>query len=222
MGKNSKVKYPSYTGGTVSINGEVRATAKKKGKKIVSDYNMPETEKGIYDYAQNSLLSSLPEINVFSPETRNDINSQLEAYQNSGIQSINDIYNPMITNLKNDISSRFGNLNNSMFFDNLNTVEKSRANAISDLAQNIQAQRSSLYNNELAYRYNYLNFMNNMQNQINNSTLAYLGLAQNNANAGNAYNQNAYNANVANANAQNSQYSQYAQMAMQLLPLLFI
>ena len=224
MGKKTKTTtvYPAYSGGQVNINGETVATALPKGGKIMTNYNMPETEKGIFDYAQNSLLSSLPEINVFSPQTRNDINTQLQAYQDRGIQTINDIYNPMISNLKNDIASRFGNLNNSMFFDNLNSVEKNVANAISTLAQNIQAQRNSLYNDELANRYNYLNFMNNLQNQINNNALNYMGLAQRNSNAGNTYNQNAYNANMANANAQDNQNMKYAQMAMQLLPLLLI
>ena len=124
-----------------------------------------DIEKGIYDTAQQELLASLPKINVFSQATQNDINSQLEAYKNKGMQTINDTYNPLLENLKTDIASRFGNLNNSVFFDNLNSIEKNRANAISDLAQDIEAQRSDLFNNELSKRYNYLNFMNDLQNQ---------------------------------------------------------
>ena len=157
---------------------------------------MPETEKNIYDYAQNSFLTSLPQINVFSNDTRKDINSQLEAYKNRGVQTINDIYDPIMDDLKNDVASRFGNLNNSIFMDNLNDIEENRAAAISDLAQDIEAQRSSLYNNELTQRYNYLNFLNDIQNQINNNALNYMGLSQSNSASGNSYNQNAYNANL--------------------------
>lgn len=153
---------------------------------------MTDAEKGIYDYAQNSLLTSLPQINVFSADTQNSINSQLEAYKNRGIQTINDLYTPIMDNLKTDIASRFGNLNNSVFFDNLNSVEKNRATAISDLAQDLEAQRSTLYNNELSNRYNYLNFMNSLQNQINSNIMNYLGVAQNNSSSGNSYNQAAY------------------------------
>ena len=84
-------------------------------------------------------------------------------------------------------------LNNSVFFDNLNSIEKNRANAISDLAQDIEAQRSDLFNNELSKRYNYLNFMNDLQNQITDNILNYLGVAQENSSSGTAYNQNLAN-----------------------------
>ena len=210
----------SFSGGSVSVNGENRASTYKKGNTVYSNYNMPEVEKGIFDYAQNSLLTSLPKINEFSPEVRSDINSQLEAYKNRGLQSINDIYAPILNNAKNDIASRFGNLNNSMFFDKLNSIENNRANALVSLAESLQAQRSNLYNNELSNRYNYLNFMNGLQNQINNNALNYMGLAANNSSAGNSYNQAKYNADVAANNRLNGQYMQNAQMAMQLLPLL--
>ncbi len=194
MGKSSK--YPSYSSGTVTLNGNTVASTSKKGNTVNSTYNMPETEKNIYDYAQNSFLTSLPQINVFSNDTRKDINSQLEAYKNRGVQTINDIYDPIMDDLKNDVASRFGNLNNSIFMDNLNDIEENRAAAISDLAQDIEAQRSSLYNNELTQRYNYLNFLNDIQNQINNNALNYMGLSQSNSASGNSYNQNAYNANL--------------------------
>ena len=194
MGKSSK--YPSYSSGTVTLNGNTVASTSKKGNTVNSTYNMPETEKNIYDYAQNSFLTSLPQINVFSNDTRKDINSQLEAYKNRGVQTINDIYDPIMDDLKNDVASRFGNLNNSIFMDNLNDIEENRAAAISNLAQDIEAQRSSLYNNELTQRYNYLNFLNDIQNQINNNALNYMGLSQSNSASGNSYNQNAYNANL--------------------------
>ena len=219
MGK--KTKYPSFSGGSVSVNGENRASTYKKGNTVYSNYNMPEVEKGIFDYAQNSLLTSLPKINEFSPEVRSDINSQIEAYKNRGLQSINDMYAPIINNARNDIASRFGNLNNSMFFDRLNAIENNRANALVSLAESLQAQRSNLYNNELANRYDYLNFMNALQNQINNNALNYMGLATSNSSAGNSYNQAKYNADVAANNRLNGQYMQNAQMAMKVLPLLF-
>lgn len=211
MGKSSK--YPSYSSGSVSLNGNNVATVSKKGNTVTSNYNMPTTEKGIYDYAQNSLLTSLPQINVFSGETQKNINSQLEAYKNRGIQSINDIYTPIMNNLKTDIASRFGNLNNSVFFDNLNAVEKNRANAISSLAQDLQAQRSDLYNNELSQRYNYLNFLNNLQNQMTNNALNYMGIAQNNSASGNSYNQAAYNAGVQSRQQNFNNLMQAAQLA---------
>lgn len=215
MGKNSK--YPSYSSGSVSMNGNNVATVSKRGNTVNSNYNMPAAEKGIYDYAQNSMLTSLPQINVFSGETQKNINSQLEAYKNRGVQSINDIYTPIMNNLKTDIASRFGNLNNSVFFDNLNNVEKNRANAISTLAQDLEAQRSNLYNNELSQRYNYLNFLNTLQNQINNNAMNYMGIAQNNSAAGNSYNQAAYNANMQSQQQLFNNALQVAQLASKFM-----
>ena len=214
MGKHSS--YPSYTGGVVSVNGQQIASAKKKGNAIQSSYNMNPNEKNIFDFAQQNILNSLPNLNVFSDATVNSINSQLDAYRNQGIKEINNTYLPMIKNLKNDIAGRFGNLNNSAFMNNLNSIENNRSDAISNLANNLLMQKNNLYDNELQRRYSYLNFLNNLQNQINNTALSYLHLAQSGSNAGNSYNQQAYNANASSMD----QGMQYAQMAMSLLPLL--
>ena len=196
MGKSSK--YPSYSEGSVNINGAPVAKVSKKGNSISSDYYMNDTEKGIYDYSQESLLTALPQINVFDKATQNDINSQVDAYKNKALQELQNTYNPMINNLKNDIASRFGNFNNSAFMDNLNTIESNRAMAMSDLVQDVEAKRNELYDNELANRYNYLSFLNDLRNQINNNILNYLNAAQNNSSSGNNYNQKAYNANSQN------------------------
>lgn len=195
MGKTSK---PSYSKGTVSVNGNTVASNYKKGNTVVSNYNMPETEKGIYDYAQNALLNSLPQVNIFSQDTRNDINSQVEAYKNKGLQTIYDTYNPLLENLKTDIASRFGNLNNSVFFDNLNSIENNRANAVSDLAQDVESKRNELYNDELSKRYNYLNLMNTLQNMINSNAINYMNIAQGNSSSGNSYNQANRSADTSN------------------------
>lgn len=196
MGKSSK--YPSYSGGAVSVNGTPVAKVTKENNLVTSNYYMPEAEKGIYDYTQNSLLSNLPQINVFSKATQNDINSQVDAYKNRALQDLNSTYNPMINDLKNDIASRFGNFNNSVFMDNLNLIENKRALAISDLAQDVETRRNELYDNELANRYNYLSFLNDLRNQINNNILNYLNAAQSNSSSGNNYNQSAYRANSQN------------------------
>ena len=222
MGKNSSApSYPSYSGGVVKINGKKVASAHKKGDTIYSSYNMPQADRTIYDYAQNALISSLPNMNVFSPEVQQGINSQLEAYKNQGMQSINNMYTPILNNLKNDMASRFGNLNNSMFMDKLNNIENNRASALSNLAQNILLQRDALYNNEMSRRYNYLNLMNALQNQMTGNMFNYLNLANSNSNVGNSYSQNAYNAGMRNYNNNNSLFGgDYAQYALQLLPFL--
>lgn len=211
MGKSSK--YPSYSTGTITVNGNTVASTSKKGNTVTSNYNMTDAEKKIYDYAQNSLASSLPYVNVFDENTQKNIQSQLNAYTANGQKLLNNIYTPMLKELKTDIASRFGNFDNSVFMDNLNSIESNRAEAMSNLAQDITAKRDELVNNELAQRYTYLNFLQDLQNQTNSNILNYISGSQNNSSSGNSYNANAYAANQSS----NSGFGSYANLASGVL-----
>jgi hypothetical protein len=208
MGKTSK--YPSYSTGTVSVNGTTKASTYKKGNNIISNYNMSDAEKQIYDYAQNSLANSLSSVNVFDEDTQKQLQSELDAYTQNGQKIVNSIYTPMLNSLKTDIASRFGNLDNSVFMDNLNSIEANRADAINNLAQDISAKRSELINNELSQRYSYLSFLQDIQNQANSNILSYLSSSQNNSSSGNSYNAQSYAAN-------NSTTSGYSNLTSGLL-----
>lgn len=182
MGKTSSS--PAYTGGTININGQTKAKTYKSGKNIISDYNMSDTEKQIYDYAQNSFADSLSKVNVFDEDTKNDLQNQLAAYTKNGQKIINNLYTPMINDLKNDIASRFGNYDNSIFLDKLNSIEANRADSMSGLAQDILAKENELKQNELTKRYKYLGFLQDVQNQIDTNILNYVGAARQNSESG--------------------------------------
>lgn len=182
MGKKS-----SYTSGNISINGENKATTYKKGNTVYTNYNMNDTEKQIFDYAQNSFLSSLPQINVFSEDTQKSFKNQLNAYKNQGIKNIENIYTPMITGLKNDIASRFGGFDNSSFLNRLNDIEDSRSSAVSSLAENLILKQNDLVNDELSRRYNYLSLLNGIQNQTYSNALNFGSASQANSSSGNSY-----------------------------------
>ena len=212
MGKSSK--YPSYSGGTISINGVDKAKKKKKGNTIVSNYNMSDAEKNIYDYAQNSLADSLPSVNVFDEDTQKKLQSQLDAYTLNGQKLINNLYTPMIEDLKTDVASRFGNFDNSVFLDNLNEIESNRAESVNNLAQDILAKRDELVGNELAQRYTYLGFLQDLQNNINSNILNYITGSQQNSSSGNSYNAQAY---AANNSSSSSTFGNYANLASGVL-----
>lgn len=189
----SKTTKPAYANGSFSINGKTKATTYKDGDTVRSNYNMNNYEKTAYDYAQKTLAEILPQINTFSPETLKGFQSQLNAYQNQGEKSINNIYTPILNNLKNDIASRFGNIDNSMFLDKLNNIENSRADAISQLAESLLSKRNELINNELSNRYNLVNLLNTLQNQYNNNAMNSISTALNVANSVKGYNQQTSN-----------------------------
>ena len=114
--------------------------------------------------------------------------------QNVGMQNINDIYTPIQTNLRNDIASRFGNLDNSIFLDNLNAITNNKSKAIADLSNSLMLAQNDLYNREIQNRMNMLGLLDGLNNSMNGNILSFLGLANQNSSLGNQYNNAAYQA----------------------------
>lgn len=189
---SKKSKYPSYSAGTVTINGNTVATSKKKKNNVTSSYNMGNTEKSIYDGIQDNLETSLKNLYTISDEKQQQWNDELDAYKKAGIEEINSIYTPMVNNLRDNIASRFGNLDNSIFMDNLNTITDKQAKAVSDLSDNLLTKQDELYTKEMQNRMNYITLLSNLNTTMNNNMLTYMQMAQSNSASGNAHNQNAY------------------------------
>jgi len=198
MGKKSK--YPSYSGGSITVNGNTVSTSSKNKNTINSSYNMSDTEKSIYNGIQSNLNSTLADLFNFSDEKQKQFNSELEAYKNSGIKQINEIYDPMVTNLTNNIASRFGNLDNSIFMDNLSTITDNKAEAVADLSESINQKQSELYSAEMANRLSYISLLNSLNSTMNNNILNYMSAARSNSESGNNYNQQAYQAQNSGSN----------------------
>lgn len=196
MGKKSK--YPKYTTGSVNINGENVSKSNKKNNTVNSSYTMNDTEKSIYDGVQSNLATSLQDLFSISDEKQEQWNNQLDSYKKSGIQEIENIYNPMQTALKNDIASRFGNFDNSIFMDNLNNITQNKAQAVADLSESLLQKEDELYTTELANRLNYISLLSGLNTAMNNNMLSYMQLANANSSAGNSYNANAYQASLYN------------------------
>lgn len=199
MGKTSKStntttasNFPTSTPSVLSVNGKPLVETGIKNNAFYSNFNYSPEEQAINKYVQDSLLSSLPNINTFLPETVANMDAQVEAYTKKGINTINDIYTPMIQSLQNNVASRFGNLDNSIFMDDLNGLESKRANAVSSLAEDVQSKRSELVNNELQNQYNYLNFLTGYQNQNFQNMLNATKLNQSNVSLNNQYQNNLY------------------------------
>ena len=196
MSKTSK--YPSYSGGAVNINGRNTARTYRKGNTVNSSYNMDETQKQIYNSIQDNMSGVLDNLFTITDPQRVEWQNLLNAMQNVGMQNINDIYTPLQDSLKNDIASRFGNLDNSIFLDKLGVITNNKSKAIADLTNNLLLAQNDLYNQEIQNRMNVLSLLDGLNNSLNNNIRSYLGLANQNANSGNQYNQAAYQANAYN------------------------
>lgn len=197
--------YPSYSSSSVSLGDSTAKTGVKKGV-LTSSYDMSENESAIYNYALNTLASILPGINTFDNNTKASIQSQIDAYKNSGIANINETYNPLISNLENDIASRFGNLDNSIFTDNLGDIESERANAISSFAQDVLAKQSSLESDELTKRYALVNLLSGLSGDIYSNALDAISTALSGSSSANNYNSSVYDAlsSIESTNSKNN------------------
>ena len=197
MGKKSK--YPKYATGSVDINGQNVSNAQRnKNNTVSSSYTMNDTEKSIYDGIQSNLSTSLQDLFSISDEKQKQWDEQMNSYKQSGIQNIEDIYTPMQTALKNDIASRFGNFDNSIFMDNLNNIADNKAQAVADLSEALLQKQDELYTTEMANRLNYISLLSNLNTTMNNNMLSYMQLANANSASGNSYNANAYQASLYN------------------------
>ena len=188
MSKSGKSDYIYYNpSSSIKVNGVDKAGVNISNNKTSGYYNMDEDEKKSYDYANEQFALNLPNLNVFSADTQRDLDRQVEAYLNKGKETIQDVYTPILNDLQNDIASRFGNLDNSVFMDNLSEIEDKRAEAINALAQDTQTFRQDLIDRELENRYNYLDYLNNYRQQVINNILSTLGASQNLSNLSNSY-----------------------------------
>lgn len=201
MGK--KTKYPEYTNGSISVNGrQVASTVKDKNNNIISsNYNMSNAEQKTYNAIQQGLYNSLGNLFSISDNQRNEWSNQLNAMRNQGISEINNTYTPMETNLKNDIASRFGNFDNSIFLDNLNSITDKKSKAIADLSDNLLSKQNELYFDELKNRINTITLLNNLNSVMNANILNYTNAAASNSSAGNNYNSNWYNASASKSSS---------------------
>lgn len=197
MGKKSK--YPGYSTGNIVVNGNTVASTTKNKNGITSSYNMSDNEKDIYNNIQKGLSSSLSGLFDITDEKQQLWNNELDAYKKQGIEQINSIYTPMETNLKNDIASRFGNFDNSIFMDNLTTITNNKAKAVSDLSDSLLMKQDELYSTEMANRMNYITLLSNLNTIMNNNILSYTTAAKGNSESGNNYNNQAYTASNQNA-----------------------
>lgn len=185
--------YPAYSSSEVNF-GNSKATTGVKNGVLTADYNMSGDESDIYNYALSTIANLLPQLNTFDSNTQNSIQSQVNAYKDSGMAGINEIYNPLISKLENDITSRFGNLDNSLFSNNLNSIESERAKAISSFAQDVLAKQSSLESDELTKRYALVEFLNGIANNTYNNALSAISAALGGSTSQNNYNNDLYNA----------------------------
>ncbi len=196
MGKTSKSSntnnYPKSSSSTFSVNGNPLVTTTTNGTSFSSNYNFSDAENATNEYVQNAILKGLSSVNTFLPETIENINSEIDSYTKRGVNTINETYTPMIQDLEESVASRFGNLDNSIFLDNLSGLESKRSDAISNLALDVESKRSELIDDELERQYNYLNLLTDYKDQTYKNVLASMELGKSALSSNSKYNSDLY------------------------------
>ena len=90
--------------------------------------------------------------------------------------------------------SRFGNLDNSIFTDNLSDIESERSDAVSSFAQNVLAKQSGLESDELTKRYALVNLLSGLSDDIYDNALSLISTALSGSSSLNSYNNALYDA----------------------------
>ncbi len=185
--------YPSYSNSNVSVGGSTASTGVTDGV-LTSSYGMSDSENSIYNYALSTLANILPQLNTFDSDTMENINSSVNAYKSSGISDINDLYNSSLYDIESDIASRFGNLDNSIFKDDVSELESERADAVSSFAQDVLSKRNELVSDELSQRYALVDLLSGLSNGIYGNALNLINTALGSSSNVNSYNNDLYNA----------------------------
>jgi len=201
MGKSSKSSYPNYSSGSVTVNGrEIAKATKNNDGTVSSSYYMTPDEKKFYDGVQSNLTNSVYNLFNITDSDKKKWNETLDVYKNQGIDEINNIYTPMQTALKNDVASRFGNIDNSVFLDRLENITDNKAKAVASLSNSIIEKQNELYTNEMKNRMNYISLLSGLNEGMNSQIFNYMNMAKSNAESGNNYSSNMYSAQNPSSN----------------------
>ena len=178
---SSKPDYPKYefVPTQVVANGQTLAKQYKKDGSVITDISLPQDSVESKNKLQKLLSEYENSINTFSPDLEAQIDSIATAKKNAALKNFENLYEPSARNAREDYYARLGTLDSTAYLDRYNALEKTKAQAYADIANDYEANLEELKNNELSRRYNYLNYLQNGLDSINNQNNAYLNAVNN-------------------------------------------
>ena len=182
MTSSSKPSYPTYQFVPTEVvsNGQTLARQYKDNRgTVVTDISLPEESVERKKKLQDLLNQYETSVNIFSPELTSQIESIASSRKNSALRNFEEMYEPSVRKSREDFYSRFGTLDSTAYLDRYNALEKTKAQAYADIANDYASNIEELKNNELARRYNYLNYLQTGLNSLNNQNNSYLSAVSN-------------------------------------------
>ncbi|MDD3150170.1 MAG: hypothetical protein PHV68_04985 [Candidatus Gastranaerophilales bacterium] len=182
MGKTAEAptppSLPDFADSYIKIgNNTIASTYTDDDGNVISQYYQTPEESETYSNINDLINEYLPSLNTLSDKYYDNKELTLQAVKDQSVENLNEIYTPIINELKTDIASRFGSLTNSSFLDELSTIEDARANNVQELNADLILLSNELDDAQLQRNYSFLNLLNTMKSDtitdaLNSSTIS--------------------------------------------------
>lgn len=139
--------------------------------------------KATMEDIQQQMTDFLPTLNSVDPDLLKQIEAQASSMTQSASDQLNTAYNDTMKQLSDNAAARFGSTENSYYDKERDAINKTLAEQQGQLAQDIEAKKSDMKQQELANRQAYYNNLNVMYDSLNSGSNDYIN------NNNNKYNQ---------------------------------
>lgn len=124
------------------------ALAEQQRQQQAEKQRLDSLKPVLADY-ETRINSGLGKLDVNNPEFQKAANERMTLRNQQFSDQLNELYNPMLKNLREDTASRFGTLASSTYTDSLNELDKNRTKALADAIRASQIAKTDEENNYL-------------------------------------------------------------------------
>lgn len=195
---------PKYTGGEVYYGNQlVGQSYMDPNKGVVTKYTPTAEQEESRKAAQGRINQILPTLGQTSPEMSKQYDDISSAWMDKQTAAYDREYQPLLRNLREDYSSRFGGLSNQPYIDALTDAEtRQRQPAMLDISRQGTLMKQDLYNQAQQQKLNELQSLGYVLNSDQTNFLNALQNPQQSSQQANAFNQQNYAAALNQYNAE--------------------
>lgn len=210
MGKKSKQPAPPrFQESEIKYGNQVIGRTYQDNGKVVQQYFASPEEIERQKIANQKINQILPTLGQSDAELSSQYQQMQQAYTDNALQQFNNMYDPALRNMREDVASRFGTLAATPFLDQYTQMEKTvRQPALTQIVNQGIQMKQDLYNQNESRK---LQELQALGYNLSSDQQLFLNSLQSTASATNAGNQfnlsnyktqlDQYNTNRANSNS---------------------
>ncbi len=190
-GRNRAPAAPEFQPSVIKYGDDVVGRTSKENGQITTQYLPSAAEQERKKFTNERINQILPQLGKNPQELTDAWNQQQDAYVDSAVSQFDRSYNPALRNMREDITSRFGTTNNSMFLDRLGEMESNvRVPFMEETARKGTLYRTDLENQHQAKQMNELQALGYNLNSDQQRFLSGLNAPLSSSAQANQFNQN--------------------------------